>query len=95
MSVSITIQFFKILPVPVLVCSSGTLVLSVLVGTVLVPVNGFQRVQTLKAGVLEKQPLVPQRQCCGSGSGRIRTFLVGSGSGRLGPDPVPDPGLNK
>jgi hypothetical protein len=34
-------------------------------------------------------------QCCGSGSGRIRTFLVGSGSGRLGPDPVPDPGLNK
>jgi hypothetical protein len=34
-------------------------------------------------------------QCCGSGSGRIRTFLVGSGSGRLGPDPDPDPGLNK
>jgi hypothetical protein len=32
-------------------------------------------------------------QCCGSGSGRIRTFLVGSGSGRLGPDPDPDPGL--
>jgi hypothetical protein len=28
-------------------------------------------------------------QCCGSGSGRIRTFLVGSG--RLGLDPVPDP----
>jgi hypothetical protein len=26
---------------------------------------------------------------------RIRTFLVGSGSGRLGPDPVPDPGLYK
>jgi hypothetical protein len=38
-------------------------------------------------------------QCCGPGSasGQIRTFLVGSGSGRLGPDPVPDPdpGLNK
>jgi hypothetical protein len=34
-----------------------------------------------------------KNQCCGSGSGRIRTFLVGSGSGRLGPDP--DPGLNK
>jgi hypothetical protein len=35
------------------------------------------------------------QQCCGSGSGRIRTFLVGSG--RLGPypDPDPDPGLNK
>jgi hypothetical protein len=32
-----------------------------------------------------------RKQCCGSGSGRIRTFLVGSG--RLGPDP--DPGLNK
>jgi hypothetical protein len=33
------------------------------------------------------------QQCCESGSGRIRTFLVGSGSGsgRLGPDP----GLNK
>jgi hypothetical protein len=29
----------------------------------------------------------------GSGSGQIRTFLVGSGSGRLGPDL--DPGLNK
>jgi hypothetical protein len=26
-------------------------------------------------------------QCCGSGSGRIRTFLAGSG--RLGPDPYP------
>jgi hypothetical protein len=26
---------------------------------------------------------------------RIRTFLVGSGSGRLGPDPDPDFGLNK
>jgi hypothetical protein len=31
----------------------------------------------------------------GSESGRIRTFLVGSGSGRLGPDPDPDPRLNK
>jgi hypothetical protein len=37
------------------------------------------------------------KQCCGSGIGRIRTFLVGSGSGRLGPDPEPDPdpGPNK
>jgi hypothetical protein len=36
-------------------------------------------------------------QCCGSGSGPIRTFLVGSGSGsgRLGLDPNPDPGLDK
>jgi hypothetical protein len=34
-------------------------------------------------------------QCCGSGSYRIRIFLVGSGSGPLGPDPYPDPGLNK
>jgi hypothetical protein len=25
------------------------------------------------------------KQCCGSGSGRIRTFLVGCGSGRLDP----------
>jgi hypothetical protein len=31
--------------------------------------------------------------CCGSGSARIRTFLVGSGSGRLRPDPDLDPGL--
>jgi hypothetical protein len=32
-------------------------------------------------------------QCCKSDSrsGRIRTFMVGSGSGRLGPDPVLDP----
>jgi hypothetical protein len=26
-------------------------------------------------------------QCCGSGSGWIRTFFIGSGSERLGPDP--------
>jgi hypothetical protein len=31
-------------------------------------------------------------QCCGSRSSRIRTLLVGSKSGRLGPDP--DFGLN-
>jgi hypothetical protein len=35
--------------------------------------------------------LLSSLQCCRSGSGRIRTFLVGSG--RLGPDP--DLGLNK
>jgi hypothetical protein len=36
-------------------------------------------------------------QCCGSGygSGRVQTFLVRFGSGRLGPDPDKDPGLNK
>jgi hypothetical protein len=33
------------------------------------------------------------KQCCGSG--RIRTFLVGSGYERLGPDPDPDTILNK
>jgi hypothetical protein len=32
-------------------------------------------------------------QCCRSGSGQIRTFLVGSG--RLGPDPDPDHSLNE
>jgi hypothetical protein len=30
-------------------------------------------------------------QCCGSG--QIRTFVIGSG--RLGPDPNPEPDLNK
>jgi hypothetical protein len=40
---------------------------------------------------------VSSEQCFESGSVRIRTILVGSGSGRLGPDldQNPDPGLNK
>ena len=31
----------------------------------------------------------PEFQGCGSGSGRIRTFLVGAGSGKFSPDPDP------
>jgi hypothetical protein len=38
---------------------------------------------------------LPHKQFYGSGSGRIGTYLVGSGYGHLGTDPDPDPRLLK